>query len=266
MRSNLVTISAKNWEKYNPRADRDNFSWFRFQNNFYNDDKLFDLSGDERHIYLMCLCTISDTANKNTVLSMSKVASVLRLTVQFVEKTLVKLERELDLISTSILESLAPNGGVTAPSSALEESLTAPVGRPTDVTNETYVTDERIPVAHASAPIEKSLGSQAWEVYAEAYRQRWEVPPVRNAKTNALCTQLAKRLGKDALEVIPFYLKHNDGWLIKNQHDLGSLVSKAESYHTQWQRGHAVTSQQVRAFEKQTGNMDLLEKVRKGEI
>jgi hypothetical protein len=112
---------------------------------------------------------------------------------------------------------------------------------------------------------EASEGSKIWDAYSKAFERRYQVTPVRNAKTNSQCSQLAKRLGKDAIPVTQFYITHNDGWLVKTQHALGHLVMAAESYHTQWQRGQAVTSVHVRQFEKQSGNMELLEKVRRGE-
>lgn len=113
---------------------------------------------------------------------------------------------------------------------------------------------------------DKSGGSVIFDTYRLAYFNRWKVEPIRNARMNALCKQLHERLGADACEVVKFYLTHNDAWFLKNQHDLGSLVAKAESLHTQWQRGQPVTSQQVRTFEKQAGNLELLEKINKGEI
>jgi len=113
---------------------------------------------------------------------------------------------------------------------------------------------------------DRSGGSLVWDSYRDAFVARYGVEPVRNAKVNAMCSQIAKRLGKDSTEVVRFYLKHNEGWYLKRQHDLGCLLQAAESLHTQWQRGQAVTGAQVRSFEKQSTNLDLLEKVKAGEV
>jgi len=99
-------------------------------------------------------------------------------------------------------------------------------------------------------PADKSGGSKVWDSYKSEFLKRYGVEPVRNAKVNAQCSQLFSRLGEDAFEVIVFYLKHNDSWFLKNQHDFGSLLAKAESIYTQWLRGQAVTSAQVRDAEK----------------
>lgn len=96
----------------------------------------------------------------------------------------------------------------------------------------------------------RSLGSEIWDAYRESYRQRYGVDPVRNATTNAQCSSLAKRLGASAVEVVRFYLSHNDGFYLKNQHPIGLCLHQAESLHTQWQRGVAVTATQVRDFER----------------
>lgn len=111
-----------------------------------------------------------------------------------------------------------------------------------------------------------SGGGIVWESYKECFVKRYGVEPLRNMKVNSQCKQIYERLGADAPAVIDFYLKHNDGWYLKRQHDIGSLLQAAESLHSQWSRGFAVTSQQVKTFEKQSTNMDLLAKVRKGEV
>lgn len=105
---------------------------------------------------------------------------------------------------------------------------------------------------------DKSGGSMVWESYRDAFQKRYGVEPVRNAKVNAQCKQIHDRLGSDASEVVGFYLTHNDGWYLKRQHDLGSLLQAAESLHTQWQRGQAVTSAQVRQAEKSIAMSDLI--------
>lgn len=99
-------------------------------------------------------------------------------------------------------------------------------------------------------PADKSGGSEVWNHYCQSFEKRYGVKPVRNAKVNSQCKQLHERLGGDAVGVIDFYMAHNDSWYLKNQHDFGSLLAKAESLFTQWQRGQAITSAQVRDAEK----------------
>ena len=108
-----------------------------------------------------------------------------------------------------------------------------------------------IPEGVENAPARSGGGAEIWEAYREAYRGRYGVEPIRNATTNSQCASLAKRLGGAAVEVVKFYLTHNDGFYLRNQHPIGVCLSQAESLHTQWQRGVAVTGSQVRQFENQ---------------
>ena len=104
----------------------------------------------------------------------------------------------------------------------------------------------------------RSLGSEVWEAYREAYKTRYGIDPVRNATTNSQCSSLAKRLGSSAIGVVKFYLTHNDGFYLKSQHPIGLCLSNAEGLYTQWVRGQAVTSTQVRQAEKTINNADTL--------
>lgn len=44
----LIEINSRSWEKYNPRSDAKKFSWFRFQNNFFDDPVIFDLRESQK--------------------------------------------------------------------------------------------------------------------------------------------------------------------------------------------------------------------------
>jgi hypothetical protein len=119
----------------------------------------------------------------------------------------------------------------------------------------------KLTAAHASVTrVNKTPGSKIWEAYSKAFESRYQVSPVRNAKTNSQCTQLAQRLGEDALEVVKFYLSHNDTWYVKRQHDLGSMLQAAESMHSQWQRGQQVTTLSARSVERTQNTFDAFAK------
>jgi hypothetical protein len=112
----------------------------------------------------------------------------------------------------------------------------------------------------------ESFGSKLFKVYSEAFLNRYGVTPTRNAKVNKNCQQIYDRLGEDAFEVAKFFLTHNDSFYLRAQHPIGSLLRDAESLHTQWKRGQAVTSAHVKQFEKQSVNLELMEKVKRGEV
>ncbi len=89
---------------------------------------------------------------------------------------------------------------------------------------------------------------EIWSTYSTAYEQRHAVAPVRNAKVNKQVVELWKRLGQEAASVAAYFVGINDGYLIRNCHDFGSLLAKAEVYRTQWATNlqmNATTAQQI---------------------
>ena len=95
----------------------------------------------------------------------------------------------------------------------------------------------------------------AWTMYRTAYTNRYEVAPVRNAKINAQVKQLVQRLGDEAGPVAEFYVHNvNDAFIVKNYHDLGLLLNKAEVYRTQWATGRTMTQTRARQIDSAKAN------------
>lgn len=118
--------------------------------------------------------------------------------------------------------------------------------------------------ASASKKESAELNRKIWEAYASSFSERYRVQPTRNASVNAKISQLGKRLGEDAVNVVKFFLKHNDGFYLKKVHDIGLCLKDAESLHVQMQRGQTVTSQDVRNFERTANVVNLVNEARKG--
>lgn len=90
----------------------------------------------------------------------------------------------------------------------------------------------------------------AWEAYAGAYRQRYGVDPVRNAKVNGQLTQLVKRLGEgDAVHVAAFYVNHNAAFYVRARHPIDMLLRDCEGMRTQWATGIKSTGLEARSAE-----------------
>lgn len=94
------------------------------------------------------------------------------------------------------------------------------------------------------------LNRKIWESYRAAYSARYGVEPVRNGSVNAKISQIGKRLGEDAIEIVKFYVAHNDSFFIKSAHAIGLALSNAESLATQWKTGKQITQNEIRRFEK----------------
>ena len=105
------------------------------------------------------------------------------------------------------------------------------------------------PVVPAKTPAQVA-NAAAWEAYSDAYQRRYQVEPLRNARTNGVIAQIVQRLGAEpAPEVLRFYLRHQDSHYVQRQHDLTLALRDAEALHTQWRRGLSVTRADVRASE-----------------
>lgn len=75
----MIDLTIPNWESYNPRNDRTNHVWFRFQNTFFSDQKVFDLDPIQKCLYIFLLCETSKTGSGTCTINTEFVAAVLRL-------------------------------------------------------------------------------------------------------------------------------------------------------------------------------------------
>ena len=98
---------------------------------------------------------------------------------------------------------------------------------------------------------------RAWANYAFAYRRRYGTWPVWNAKAGGQLGQLIDRLGAEAApQVAAYYVTVNDARLINDCHSLNSLLSRAESLHTQWQTGRQMNGRTARQLEDTQANIN----------
>lgn len=95
---------------------------------------------------------------------------------------------------------------------------------------------------------------EIWRAYSGAYELRYKTRPVRNAKVNKQVVDLWKRLGSEAAEVAAYFVTINDSYLIRNCHEFGSLLVKAEAFRTQWATGSQMNSTTARQLENTQAN------------
>lgn len=227
-----VTIKFQNWSKHQPRKDYKRPHWFALSNDFHLDAKLGDFLNEEKLCLIFLFCEASKQNKQGKVeLFVDHWCRVVGVAPKILLQTLDKIESV----------QIAYRTRTESERYITEQNITEQ--------NRTEHNTSRGGDKHPTRSV--GVGSEIWKAYQEAYRKRYGVDPVRNATTNSQCSALAKRLGESAVEVVKFYLTHNDGFFLKNQHPIGLCLSQAESLHTQWQRGVAVTGSQVRQFENQ---------------
>jgi hypothetical protein len=112
----------------------------------------------------------------------------------------------------------------------------------------------------------KELRRQIWEAYKSSYFLRYRVEPVRNASVNAKISQIAKRLGTEAIEVVKFFLTHNKSFYVGKLHDIGLCLSDAEALRTQWMRGKAITENDLQKFSKNQKDQEIQTAINEGRV
>lgn len=145
----LITISAPNWDKFNPRSDRANYTWFRLQNDFLHDQVVFSLTDAQRVLYLFCLCELSKKNSKSVELLTDYISSVLR-------------KKEKEIISGLNVLSERKLIAVIMPAESRKETGKEPASLPATlryVTNETNVTHTPLPPKSVE-PISRNVGAE----------------------------------------------------------------------------------------------------------
>ncbi len=104
--------------------------------------------------------------------------------------------------------------------------------------------------------------AQTWQAYANAYRERYKVAPVRNATVNGQLTNFVTRLGaEEAPRVAEFYVWHNNRYYAQQMHSVGPMVKDAEKLRTEWATGNRMTATQANQADKTQSNGDVFGKL-----
>lgn len=146
-------------------------------------------------------------------------------------------------------DSLIPDSLI--PDSGLSDSLIpSPASR---VAPASSAPREKKPVDDAK----KAARLNAWTAYSNAYFDRYNTEPVRNAKVNAQIVQLVDRLGLiEAADVAAFYVGHQNGYYVRQMHSLDALVKDAEKLRTEWATNTRMTNTRAQQVDKTAANLD----------
>lgn len=261
-----MKVRILNWEKINEkRKDVKHPTWFRMDNDLPQSQSLFGLSAVERYVFVCLLCLAS-----------KQQAAEIEFEIDWfcyyggnvfeTKDVLSALER----MNGKCLE--VTSGDVPGTCRGRDVHETRPLrGRDGDVTLQTDITDltditDKTDVSRDAIAGRDGSGSLVWNAYADAYEDRYQVKPPRNAKANALCKQLVKRLGaEEAVEVARFYLSHNLPWYVQKGHALDALIADCEKLRTEWKTGNVIRGP-TRAEQNSDNNRALFQQVQRGEL
>ena len=251
MRGDIVHWKLKNWAKYNPKTGAKSSTWARVNSDTWLDPTFAQLGPSGR---LLMLYFITTGARRNG----SGADLLLRLRSECSFRSLAALSQCLDHLHESnfieyIVKKNLNDGGTKIANTNV-----------TNVTNVTKRTLDRGCKKTAKITSEKTDGSKVFEAYASAYFGRYNQQPVRNAKTNALCSQLVKRLGaEDAPFVAAYYVDHPGSFYVRSMHQLDWLVKDAEKVCTEWKAGAHMTGIRANQIEERSHGQSVIQNILK---
>jgi hypothetical protein len=110
------------------------------------------------------------------------------------------------------------------------------------------------------AKAQKPAGSLIFEAYREAYLRRYNVEPLRNAKTNGICSQIAKQLPLDeAIALMHFFLQQNVAFYIQRGHAIQLALGDLQALRTNMLNNQAMSSRQAQLADKQQAQKNALQ-------
>lgn len=236
----IFKITVLKWFEHNPNAKK-SFKKTMIQHSLISDAKINALSLSHKWLFINLILICGDHANDTITMTERQINNILT-TKEGACNALAKL-MSFQLVTFEKM-------------SLIEEKRI-----------EIKEIKEDKEIKRSSSEVKKTdqeLNKKIWETYRENYYQRYKVDPVRNATVNAKISQLGKRVGHDALEIVKFYLQHNDQFYLKSLHSIGLCLKDCESLYTQWKRGRAITGADARRGEKTQTMLDTIAAVEKG--
>ena len=145
---------------------------------------------------------------------------------------------------TAITEGIAKHRSSQSQSQSQSQSSSNPP-KDSSKTKDKEKKENTPAVPSASAGV-NGASAPVWTAYSEAYRVRYGVVPVRNAKVNGTLAQLVRRVGLEAAPgLAAWYCTHNGQLYVSTRHPTTLLLRDAEGLMTQWRTGTKATRQEA---------------------
>lgn len=136
------------------------------------------------------------------------------------------------------------NTVATAPAAATEEPVTELV---------TEVLDSK-------PEKQKTAGALIFEAYQDAYVQRYGLEPLRNAKTNSICAQIAKQLPLDeARALMHFFVQQNVAFYLQRGHAIQLALADLQALRTNMLQNKAMSAREAFLADKQQAQKNVLD-------
>ena len=241
-----MEIEVINFSRYNPRACIKRPVWFALSNRLLEDPDFFDFSDAEFKAWIYILSQASQKNSSIVIVNFAHAKRVCGIEEKIMIEVCSKLEKlkciqvhDHDMITTCMI--------TTRQYKTLHD------------------TTEQVARNSPTRP-DKILNGKIWDAYSIAYLARYGTEPVRNAKVNAQISQLAKRLGEEAPDVVRFYVGHSKSFYVQKAHEIGLCLADAEGLRTQWATGNKITNKLAQQTDAASALGDQLKRIREGKL
>lgn len=216
-KNQFIYATIPNWKKYNPRPDRkSSYSWFRMNNNFFDDPSVFLLNLSEKCTFIHLLCLMSDQNTDVFCINIIVVCSKLGISPQNMLKILQRLQDvklltftkmashvRTDVTNTHVINDVEIETDKTA-----NEKTKKPKGTGTD--SQARPDDTQAVVAY----------------YCDLFKTAYGKTALVGGKEAGILKRLVKNHGsKRVLELLTVYFEMTDTWFTNKNHDLGTFAT-----------------------------------------
>lgn len=254
MKNIIYKITIINFDKYNGKKKK-GYESIMLSCRFFDDAKIMRLTPLQRLIYIRLLLVAGDFISSSIEVHPEMIARSTGVPLQMIVRS---------------LNALVENQLVTMenPPALIEEKRKEKTNKEKKKIVFEKKSDEISTVQERPSKLkdddEKGLRKRIRDAYSECYKQRYGVDVVFNKEFNSKIKSLSLRLGEEAIEVVKFFLTHNDGFYLKSTHSIGLCLRDCESLRTQMLRGRAITSSDIKRVEKMQQTTDLQKAYEKG--
>lgn len=175
-----------------------------------------------------------------------------------VRDDLINKINELEIIENN------PDKNGTAPADSL---LLIPDSLNTDSLNPSSLNPSVTPPEFSGSRLEKETELQiacrnTWASYSNAYFDKYQTEPVRNAKVSSQVKDFVKRIGyEESPHVAAWFLNHTSAFYVQGGHVFGLLAKDAEKLRTEWATGKSMNSNRARQVERSGSMADVVNEI-----
>lgn len=263
MKKAIYKVSVLNWNKHNPNRKK-SYKYTMISNNFCSDHKISVLPTTCKWLFLGILLMCGESNNDTVMITERQVNDLLMSKLGAANA--LGLLQSLQLLTFELVQtSLNRMNRIELKERNRKERNSSEVKKPRLVEPEISDSFFKDPPKQKSDP---DANREVKTAYSKAYYARYKIEPItRSAKFNSAISAIVSRVGKEeAVEIVKFYLTHNDGFYVRNTHGIGLCLRDCETLRTQMLKGKAITSNDIRNFEKNQKQADLLSVIERGEI